>query len=144
MESNNTDFMDDYSPKNNTSDLDFYSDEITLNTEIFFCIYIIIVPIGLMGNILSFCVLMRKEIRKTSTAIYLIALCITDTLCLLEAPMIDMILASELFLRWHWPVQNTLSCKFYNFLYFLNPHMSAWCLVSVTIERVIVIYFPHR
>ncbi len=121
MESNNTDFMNDYSPKGNASDLDLYSDEITINTKIFFCIYIIIVPIGLMGNILSLFVLLRKEIRKTSTAVYLIALSIADTLCLLEAQMIDMILASEFFIGWYWPIQNTLSCKFYNFLYFLNP-----------------------
>ncbi len=123
---------------------DYFSEDISLNTKVFFYIYMIIIPVGLIGNVFSFCVLMRREIRKTSTAIYLITLSIADTLSLLGGPMVDMILASDMFVGWYWPIQNTLSCQFFNFFYFWNPIMSAWCLVSVTVERVIVIYFPHR
>ncbi len=137
MYANNTDY-------NASLNLNYFSEDISFHTKIFFYLYMIVVPAGLIGNGLSFCVLMRREIRKTSTAVYLIALSIVDTLCLIAGIMVDNILASDMFLGWYWPIQNKLSCQLYRFHYFLNPNMGAWCLVSVTIERVIVIYFPHR
>ena len=144
MDTNNTQYAHNYINSISELEYDYFSEEITLTTKLFFFSYVIVILAGLTGNILSFCVLMRQEIRKTSTAVYLIALSIADTLSLLGGPMTDYVLASELFLGWYWPSLSTLSCKLYMFLYFLNPQMSAWCLVSVTIERIIVIYFPHR
>ncbi len=139
MDRNNTDY-------NQSLYLNYPLEDTSHNTKIFFFLYMIVVPVVFTGNFLSFCVLMRRETRKTSTAIYLIALSIVDTFCLVEGALVDHILTSDVFLGWsgYLPIQNTLSCQFYTFFLYLNPNMSAWCLVSVTIERVMVIYFPHR
>ncbi len=142
------------SSMNNPEDIDlqididnyyyYYSEDISTGDKIILFVVLILIIIGLLGNTLSFCVMMQKEMRQTSTAIYLMALSIADTLCLLGGPLVDMILSSKLFLGWYMPIKSNFTCLLYNFLYYVNPHVSAWCLVAVTIERLLVIYFPHR
>ncbi len=123
---------------------DYFTEDLTLTNKLILYILLILIISGSIGNTLSFCVMLRKEMRQMSTSVYLVALSVADTLCLLEGPLVDMILSSSLFLGWHMPMQSKSLCQLYFFLYYMNPHISSWCLVAVTVERLLVIYFPHR
>ncbi|XP_053379853.1 FMRFamide receptor-like [Mercenaria mercenaria] len=97
--------------------------------------------LGTVGNLLSIVVLTRPGTRKSSTAIYLTALAITDLTVLYTG-----------FLRW-WMIYtfdldirlfNDVGCRFHWFSTFVAPEISSWLLVAVTCERIACTIWPHR
>ncbi len=111
--------------------------------EIFFYLFIIEAIIGIAGNSLSFCVMCRKQIRKTSTSVYLITMAVFDNLLLLNHVVIGTIGPLGL-LDGQSLVENTYTCQFQTVLDFIPPMVSVWCLVAVTVERFLVVFIPHR
>lgn len=79
--------------------------------------------------------------RKTSTARYLSALALADITVLVTT-------ALEFWLSYvlHIDVKasGTFPCKFYYFMAFFAPSLSAWILVAVTVERAMSVWIPHR
>jgi len=86
-------------------------------------------------------VLLSGRRRKTSTARFLSALAVADIIVL-------MIPAMEYWALYviHVDVRATVPalCKVLSYLAYLTPSTSAWILVTVTLERALSVWFPHR
>ncbi|KAK3089801.1 hypothetical protein FSP39_006641 [Pinctada imbricata] len=104
----------------------------------------IIVAFGLIFNCLSFIVLTRKHMRKSTTNLYLSALAIYDSLSLTLNFMIGV-------LRGQNP--DTVNkdfqryedlCRFHGVIVELFNLLSVWIIVSFTIERFIMVKFPLK
>ena len=133
----------------NTSNNDYHSDYYTeysmsIAQKMSFYLFIVIAIVGFVGNSLSFCVMLRRQMRKTSTSVYLLVLAIFDNLVLFDGIVLHILLPSPLSLQYFLSAENTAICLFITFLEYLAPHVSVWCLVLVTTERLLVIYFPHK
>ncbi|CAL8068251.1 unnamed protein product [Calicophoron daubneyi] len=99
----------------------------------------IILLIGTIGNILSFVVLCRRSKFYTSTYIHLTALALVD----------EGVLCFGLLIRWtdrltgkHLTDTHWILCKLVNFIGVTTSCTSVWIIVTVTIERALVIMLP--
>ena len=107
-----------------------------------FVIALILIIIGITGNSLSIAVILRGRFRNTSTGIYLVALAIADTLCLIF-PFSENIVQSPIWLEYDIENENSFLCLFYNYIIYWIPHVSVWCCAAISVERIIVCHFPY-
>lgn len=101
----------------------------------------VIIVLGTVGNILSFIVMMQREMRKSSTCFYLAILAIADTIILYVSGLKTWIRAWSGFEMLH---VSGLVCKLLYFLIHSCLHFSAWLIVAVTIERFVAVWFPLK
>ncbi len=94
---------------------------------------------GTVGNALSFAVMVRKEMRKFSSSLYLALLAVSDTIYIWTYGLWYLVTS----ISGH-NISIYTDCKLDYFLQNFSYHYSAWLLVSVTIERFICIYFPFK
>ncbi|CAH1799714.1 unnamed protein product [Owenia fusiformis] len=102
---------------------------------------LVIIVFGLTGNVLSFLVMQFTSMNKTSSSIYLAALAIFDTGVLivgLGRHWARVMFAYRIRQTHEW------ACKVHVFFTYLFIDLSAWMLICVTIERVILVYLPLR
>ena len=96
--------------------------------------------LGTAGNCLSILVLTRQKIRKSTTAIYLVVLAISDLFVLYTGLLRRWIsVVFDLDIRHLHPVV----CKIHAWLVYSSLDYSAWILIAVTFERVVLVWFPH-
>ncbi|KAH3877565.1 FMRFamide peptide receptor frpr-18-like [Dreissena polymorpha] len=101
------------------------------------------VIMGVLLNALSFIVLTRKHMRKTTSNLYLSFLAIYDIGTLIFNFMIGVIrgnseMANKTF-------QNSESlCTFHGVIVELFSMLSVWIIVSFTVERFLMIKFPFK
>ncbi|XP_045196298.1 galanin receptor type 2-like [Mercenaria mercenaria] len=128
----------------NISDIEHYGSTrrtgtwLTLVTGI--CLSPVIV-LGVLGNIFSLLVWVKGRRRKTSTARYLSALAVADIIVLLTTAL-EFWLSYVVYLD--IKVTGTFTCKFFYFMAFFAPSLSAWILAAVTIERALSVWIPHK
>lgn len=100
----------------------------------------IMIILGTIGNIFCIVILLRKNLRRHTTVVYLVALSLNDLIVLYTGLMrqwikitfdVDVRLLSE------------FSCKFHMWMVYVSLDTSAWILVIVTLERVALVWFPH-
>ena len=110
-----------------------------------FYVFSIILPLGLIANVLSLVVFGASHLKKTSTGHYLIALAVADT----------MYLSGEFFLWFSHYIENDFMihgyvhqidwiCKSVYYLRYCGRLLSAWLTVVITIERFIAIGYPFH
>ncbi|XP_074650263.1 FMRFamide receptor-like [Tubulanus polymorphus] len=102
-----------------------------------------IVFMGLAGNLLTICVLLKKNVGKASTSYLLVALALADSFVLITGLMrywIREITQPSVDLRTLSP----FSCKLHLFLVYYMMQFAIWILVLVTIERFISVAFPLK
>jgi hypothetical protein len=99
----------------------------------------ILIVIGTIGNILSCVILLRRQMARISTYVYLGALAIVDT----------FVLYMGLFRIWIGEVANfnimskhDAICKIFMLLGYSASDFSVWIIVAVTVERYIAVCFP--
>ena len=102
------------------------------------CVFIL----GLFGNTLILVVMCNQKFDKTSTSLYLSVLAVSDTSVLLSGPLITNISLHlfDLDLR---KVHISL-CWIFKFFIFWGRLFSSWCLVAITVERMLVVLKPHK
>lgn len=95
---------------------------------------IVLLVIGLFGNLLSVWVFAQRQMRKHSTFVYLAFLCFVDLYVLLFG-LGDVILISHvgLILR----NKSLLVCRLHTFFTYTFTHLSSFILASVSIDRAI-------
>lgn len=93
---------------------------------------------GLIGNGLSFIVLTSKHIKDHSTSVYLAFLNVVDSLFLLF--LLSGWLGWFKFYLFH---QNGW-CQFTIYISYVTSFLSAWGVVSFTVERYIAVYHPFK
>ena len=98
----------------------------------------ILVPIGLVGNTLSFLVMIKPNNRKISTCIYMAAISINDNMMML-------------FIAHYW-LSNALKiyemhdivCKNVDFWILMGLQNSTFQVIAMTFDKYIAIKWPHK
>ncbi|KAH3828918.1 fMet-Leu-Phe receptor-like [Dreissena polymorpha] len=100
----------------------------------------ILVSIGTIGNALTIIVLLRQK-KMTSTAVFLFALALSDTLLLFSILPPKWVLFT-----WDVDVRSLSSpgCKAIIYLTYCCMHLSSLLIVVVTFERTACVLFPHK
>ncbi|KAJ8303934.1 hypothetical protein KUTeg_017517, partial [Tegillarca granosa] len=85
-------------------------------------------------------VLAQQHIRRTSTAVYLTVLALTDITVLNTGLMRHWIIK-----MFSWDIRHysNVGCKLHLLLSYFSPDFSSWILVTVTIERVLMVWCPY-
>ena len=125
-------------PTNVTADI---KDATSLITRDHLYLLPIIIVIGIIGNFLSAAVLLRRRFRSMTSSIYLLALAVTDTMCLL------LDLKVQQYLEMHglpYFIHHPSTCLLYWWLIQSIPFVSSWLVAAVTIERVIIVLRPLK
>ena len=100
--------------------------------------YPILVPIGLVGNTLSFTVMIQSRNRKVSTCIYMAAISINDNLMMLMC-FHDYFVAGLQIHKWY-----AIECKFAAFVALFALQNCTYLILAMTIDKYIAIKWPHR
>lgn len=101
----------------------------------------IFIIVGTIGNILSVIILLQPKIVKSTSALYLIVLAFSDTVVLYTGLMRHW-LQYEFGL--HVRHYSEAGCKIHIFLTYFSLDFSAWLLVAVTFDRLVLVWFPHK
>lgn len=100
----------------------------------------VLVVFGVIGNVLSLCVLLQPKLRNKSTSTYLILLSIIDTLALLDYTSYWIAAVFKYDTR----KVSITGCKLHQFFTYFTASTSAWTLTAVTVERLIIVMFPLK
>ena len=100
--------------------------------------FIILLPLGLVGNTLSFLVMIRKSNRKVSTCIYMAAISINDN------AMICMALHAWLISSLNTHRWNLWECIGSNYFALLLLQCGTYLVLAMTVYKYIAIKWPHR
>ncbi|XP_060071836.1 FMRFamide peptide receptor frpr-18-like [Ylistrum balloti] len=103
----------------------------------------IVIILGLIANCLSFIVLTRKHMRKSTTNLYLSVLAVFDSLSLTMNFMIGVLRGQNLTINKDFQDHESL-CKFHGVIVELFNLLSVWVILSFTVERFIMIKFPLK
>ena len=101
--------------------------------------YPILVPIGLVGNTLSFAVMIKPNNRKMSTCIYMAAISINDNLMMYVCFHVFLVSALHIH-RWHH-----FECTFFIiFCSLVALQSSTYLILAMTVDKYIAIKWPHK
>jgi hypothetical protein len=112
-----------------------------LAETIFVSVFPVILLVGLTGNALSLAVMQTRELRKSPVSVFMSALAVADSLVLLldflnnwlkMVPNVFLLNASLGF------------CKFHRWFFDVVYTYAAWLVMSLAIERFIVVWFPLK
>ena len=95
---------------------------------------IILIVVGTIGNVVSIIILLNKENRRSSTNIYLIFLCLMDTISLYQWNMNNAMFTFTDGQAQVW-TKSVLLCKLSEFVAFYTLHTSAMFLTFVELDR---------
>ena len=98
----------------------------------------ILVPLGLVGNTLSFTVMIQPKNRKVSTCIYMAAISINDNLMMCLC-FHDYLVAGLEIHEWY-PIE----CKCSAFVALFALQNCTYLILAMTIDKYIAIKWPHR
>ena len=100
---------------------------------------IVLIIVGTFGNLLCAIILLKKEHRKISTNVYLIFLCIMDTLSLYQWNLTYLVYQ---FTGGKQEItnQSLFLCKSVEFLSFYTLHTSAMFLSLVAVDRACLLW----
>lgn len=112
-----------------------------LGTQLIKYVLPLIIFIGTVGNILSLIVLQRKAMRTTCSSVYLSALAIADVSVLYLSGFKTWLRVATGFELLH--VADS-ACKLIKYAFYSCTHFSAWIVVVITFERLLVVYTPFR
>ena len=98
----------------------------------------VLIPLGLVGNTLSFLVMIRPNNRKVSTCIYMAAISINDNVMLFFA-LHDWLVGTMNIREWY-----LLECKINCYFAFLSLQCATYLVLSMTLDKYVAIKWPHR
>ena len=98
----------------------------------------VLIPLGLVGNTLSFLVMIRPNNRKISTCIYMAAISINDNIMMF--PALQDWLVGTVFLR-EWYL---LECILHTYLHAYSLQCGTYQVLAMTIDKYVAIKWPHR
>ena len=98
----------------------------------------VLVPVGLVGNTLSFFVMTKSNNRKMSTCIYMAAIGVNDNIMMCGC-LHDYLVSSVKIHKW-----NSLECKLNVFLTLFALQNCTFLILAMTVDKYIAIKWPHR
>ncbi|XP_038674562.1 G-protein coupled receptor 183-like [Scyliorhinus canicula] len=101
--------------------------------------YIIILIVGLLGNILALHITLQKQRKINSTTLYLIHLAVSDTLftAALPARIVYTIRGFD------WPLGEML-CRISAVIFYINTYVSIQFMTCLSVDRYIAVVHPLR
>ena len=100
-----------------------------------------LITLGFIGNSLVFIVFNKSSMRQTTCSIYLRFLAVFDSLVLcVNLVRYWIIHVTDYDLRDY----SAAVCKIHTWATYWVSYTSAWLLVSVTVERCVSVWFPHK
>ena len=124
---------------------DTFMEQVENYTEYKIAIFIdiywlrVLVPIGFVGNTLSFLVMVKPNNRKVSTCIYMAAISINDNIMMCLLCYHTMLIAILKIHKWH-----EMECKVIDFLGLYALQNSTFQVLAMTIDKYIAIKRPHK
>ena len=100
--------------------------------------YPVFIPVGLVGNTLSFLVMIKPNNRKMSTCIYMAAISINDNIMMYMISH-DYLVSNAQIHQW-----NPFKCNFLAFVALFALQNSTFLVVAMTVDKYIAIKWPHR
>ena len=98
----------------------------------------VLIPIGLVGNTLSFLVMVKPNNRKMSTCIYMAAIGINDNLMMCSAFHCWLVSAANIH-KW-----NLWECKLSAYLHNFSLQSATYQVLAMTLDKYVAIKWPHR
>ena len=98
----------------------------------------ILIPLGLVGNTLSFLVMLKPNNRKMSTCIYMAGISINDNIMMTES--LHNWLVTGLQVHEFKP----LECRFASFWALFGLQNSTFQVLAMTVDKYIAIKWPHK
>ena len=95
-------------------------------------------PFGLIGNTLSFLVMIRPNNRQVSTCIYMAAISINDNLMLLFV-LHDWLVSAMNIHKWH-----EFECKIHVYNVVFSLQNATYQVLGMTVDKYVAIKWPHR
>ena len=96
------------------------------------------IPIGLVGNILSFFVMIKPNNRKMSTCIYMAAISINDNIMMLVC-LHDYLVSGLQLHEW-----NQVECKLTSLISLFALQNGTFQVLAMTLDKYIAIKWPHK
>ena len=100
--------------------------------------FAVLVPIGIVGNILSFLVMIKPNNRNVSTCIYMAAISINDNL-MIGLALHDWLVSAVNIHNWH--VQE---CKLSAHLHNYGLQCATYQILAMTVDKYTAIKWPHK
>ena len=100
--------------------------------------YPVNIPVGWVGNTLSFLIMIKQNNRKMSTCIYMAAISINDNLMMCMAGHEYLVSVVQIH-KWH-----SLECKLSGFVALYALQNGTYLVVAMTIDKYIAIKWLHR
>jgi len=97
----------------------------------------LLIAFGLVGNALILAIFLKRLHKRNSNAFCFCALAVCDTIALLFM-LLRAMLKTELLSNMQ------VSCKLVKFLYHFSLQLSAWCMVLLTVDRLIAVTFVFK
>ncbi|CAM1323801.1 Uncharacterised protein g8501 [Pycnogonum litorale] len=138
MESVNASSMD-VNVSNAAADLDFHSVHSLGSLLHFaaFCVILFII-IGVTGNVLTIVALVKCPKVRSTTAVFIINLCVADTcFCAINLPF-----TASRFIHKDW-IHGEDWCILFPFVRYSNVGVSLLCIVAISINRFVLIAYPR-
>ena len=98
----------------------------------------VLIPIGVVGNILSFLVMIKPNNRKMSTCIYMAAISINDNIMMYMSSHIYLVSALQIH-KW-----NPIECHWIGLVALFALQNCTFQIVAMTIDKYIAIKWPHK
>ena len=98
----------------------------------------LLVPIGFVGNTLSFIVMIKPNNRNVSTCIYMAIISINDNLMMYLCIHVFLVFVPKTH-KWH-PIE----CSIIGFLVLYALQNSTFQIIAMTLDKYIAIKWPHR
>ncbi|CAG5134561.1 unnamed protein product [Candidula unifasciata] len=106
-----------------------------------------VLTIGIVGNILSIVVFMSKNMRKLSASTYLAALSVSDICALFFYVFIDWLRRGLPYFPGKYEatfLEEQGLCQLQTYLSYVSRFVSAWIIVTFTVERYIGVCHPLK
>ena len=98
----------------------------------------VLVPIGLIGNTLSFLVMIKPNNRKMSTCIFMAAISINDNMMILLALYDWLVAAMKVY------QMVGLECRIASYFVLVGLQNSTFQVIAMTFDKYIAIKWPHK
>jgi hypothetical protein len=103
-------------------------------------IYIVVIILGVGGNIFALVIFSRKKFQNTIFSTYFRFLCIFDTFAILFVIDDFILYQFDIYLKG----LNLFSCRLVMYISYITPSVSSWMLVVISFDRLISIVKPSR
>ena len=110
--------------------------ELEIITNILGFINFFFIIFGTIGNLISFVILMRKDVRQHSCMRYLATLCLLDIFCLYTW---NFSLVYSLFKKKKIEHESSAICRLFSFFSYFILQSSSWIIVMIGMDRIITI-----